>query len=335
MDDEASTLSGGTGGAAMDDDSPPAAGGAEVAQDTPDIPQGGMESTAGGMDSVVDGSGGDDVAAGGADEPDEPDEPAAECDLAVEGEGADLFSSFVISYEALQREAEEQGLPNPELGLGGNLGGLEGADAICQRAAEYSTPCAANKTWRAFLSTTTVDAIDRIGTGPWYDRLGRTIALSLEDLVNERPSSIDPAIETDWPNEFGVPNQNPDNTGNVDNHEVLTGSGEDGRLYFQEGTGSYGDSDGCNDYEWSAERATCNDWTSAEEEGCPRVGHSWYMGTGLISGKHWISLWNEGGCARGVQLMQVGGVMRDNKSVGSAGGYGGFYCFAVPGEDAQ
>lgn len=254
-----------------------------------------------------------------------------ECDLEVEGEGADLFSSFIISYEALQREAMEMGLPNPELGLGGNLGGIEGADAICQRAAEYSTVCAANKTWHAFLSTSTVDAIDRVGTGPWYDRLGRKIADTTEDLLNERPNNIDQAIATDWPNEFGVPNHNPDNQGDVDNHEVLTGSGEDGRLYSQQGTGNYGAPNGCNDFDWTVAHATCNDWTSTEEEGCPRVGHSWYTGNGG-SGRHWISVWNEGGCARGVNLVQMGGIQMDNKSVGSAGGYGGYYCFAVTGQ---
>jgi len=254
-----------------------------------------------------------------------------ECDLEVEGEGADLFSSFIISYEALQREAMEQGLPNPELGLGGNLGGIEGADAICQRAAEYSTVCAQNKIWHAFLSTSTLDAIDRVGNGPWYDRLGRKIADTTDDLLNERPLNIDDAIATDWPNEFGVPNHNPDNQGDVDNHEVLTGSGEDGRLYSQQGTGNYGSPDGCNDFEWTEAHATCNDWTSSEEEGCPRVGHSWYTGQGG-SGRHWISVWNEGGCARGVNLIQMGGIQMDNKSVGSAGGYGGYYCFAVAGE---
>jgi hypothetical protein len=30
--------------------------------------------------------------------------------------------------------------------------------------------------------------------------------------------------------------------------------------------------------------------------------------------------------------MQIGGIQEDNKSVGSAGGYGGFYCFAVTGQ---
>lgn len=253
------------------------------------------------------------------------------CDLEADGAGADLFSSFIISYQALQREATEMGLPNPELGLGGNLGGIEGADAICQRAAQYSTGCAANKTWHAFLSTSTVDAIDRIGTGPWYDRLGRKIADTLEDLQNERPNNIDATIRTDWPNEFGVPNHDPDGTGDVDNHEVLTGSGEDGRLYMQQGTGNYGSSNGCNDYEWTVAHATCNDWTSSEEEGCPRVGHSWYEGQGG-SGRHWISVWNEGGCARGVNLIQMGGIQMDQKTVGSAGGYGGYYCFAVTGQ---
>ncbi len=48
----------------------------------------------------------------------------------------------------------------------GQLGGLAGADQLCQTAAT-----AANKggTWRAWLSSSTVNAIDRIAdVGPWY-----------------------------------------------------------------------------------------------------------------------------------------------------------------------
>ena len=48
---------------------------------------------------------------------------------------------------------------------------------------------AGQKTWRAFLSATAgpdgqpVNAIDRVGTGPWYDRLGRLVAMNKADLV--------------------------------------------------------------------------------------------------------------------------------------------------------
>jgi hypothetical protein len=41
-----------------------------------------------------------------------------------------------------------------------------------------------------------------------------------------------------------------------------------------------------------------------------------------------MSVWNEGGCAPGVVLQDIGGPNGD-PTVGSAGGYGGFYCFAV------
>ena len=57
------------------------------------------------------------------------------------------------------------------LGDGGNLGGLAGADAHCQKLA--SAVGAGGKTWRAYLSTQArpgqpaVNARDRIGAGPW------------------------------------------------------------------------------------------------------------------------------------------------------------------------
>lgn len=87
------------------------------------------------------------------------------------------FSFFVTSFAALQRLAK-----SPD-GFGGDLrygepDGLAGADKICREIAESSMPGAGSKTWRAFLSVTKgpdgmpVHAIDRIGNGPWYDRLG-------------------------------------------------------------------------------------------------------------------------------------------------------------------
>src|SRR4029450_10206134 len=59
---------------------------------------------------------------------------------------------------------------------GGNLGGLTGADAVCQSLARAAG--AGGKTWHAYLSTSTVDAKTRIGNGPWYNFKGQPIASS-------------------------------------------------------------------------------------------------------------------------------------------------------------
>ena len=74
------------------------------------------------------------------------------------------------------------------------------------------------KTWHAFLSTTKdasgnpVNAIERVGEGPWYDRIGRLVAMTKDDLLQPWPRGADPSIMYDLPNEFGVPNHNPDTT---------------------------------------------------------------------------------------------------------------------------
>src|SRR6185436_17242636 len=116
--------------------------------------------------------------------------------------------------------------------------GLEGADAICTELAESSMPGSGQKGWRAFLSVAVgptggvVDAIDRIGEGPWYDRLGRVLAMNKSALLHTRPEGADGDIVDDLPNEFGIPNRQPDPTlPEVDNHHVLTGSDASGRLY--------------------------------------------------------------------------------------------------------
>jgi hypothetical protein len=226
------------------------------------------------------------------------------------------FSFFLVSNRALQRES---GSPD---GFGGDFKGIAGADGICQRVAEFVSPCQKSKVWHAFLSTTTVNAIERIGVGPWYDRKGRLLANNLTDLMKDRPMGADPAIANDFPNEEGTPNHNPDGTGLVDNHETLTGTGLDGKIYTQDPTGSKSTS--CGDASWSKEAATCWGWTSKEPKGCPRVGHSW---PAQLSGVNWISVWNEGGCAPGGNFNA--GSLDGTRRVGAAGGYGGYYCFAV------
>ena len=72
------------------------------------------------------------------------------------------------------------------IGDGGNLGGLAGADAHCQKLA--SGVGAGDRTWRAYLSAQArsgqpaVNARDRIGTGPWYNFEGVMIARDLAHL---------------------------------------------------------------------------------------------------------------------------------------------------------
>jgi hypothetical protein len=231
---------------------------------------------------------------------------------------ADLepFSFFVTSLVGLQR------LSKSEDGFGGDLrygqaDGLSGADKICTELAEASMPGSGVKKWRAFLSVAKgpdgmpVNAIDRVGDGPWYDRRGRILAMKPAALLNPRPMGADPAIVDDLPNEDGVPNHAPDGE-EVDNHHVLTGSSEDGELYA------------CNQ-----SSCTCNDWTStASSAGRPRVGFAW-PGVGGGNRVHWISGQDEGGCGAGVRLEEMGGSNPQDPVVGSGGGYGAIYCFAL------
>jgi hypothetical protein len=223
--------------------------------------------------------------------------------------GGARFSFFMTSLASLRM------LSGSQDGFGGDLrfgktNGLDGGDEICRQVADIGMP-GNGKTWRAFLSVTAgpsgtpVNAIDRIGTGPWYDRLGRVFAMTKADLLNARPKGADPAILNDFPNEFGVPNHNPDGT-IIDNHNVLTGSNTMGNIN-------------------STNKAdTCQDWTSSVSTGGrPRCGVSWPRSS-LI---HWISVLNEGGCAPGVT--PPGSDSGPSGTVGALGGYGGIYCFAL------
>src|SRR5438128_9066500 len=69
-------------------------------------------------------------------------------------------------------------------GKGANLGGLDGADAYCQRLATAAG--AGSKVWRAYLSTNaaagSVNARDRIGKGPWQNFKAEVIAKDAEEL---------------------------------------------------------------------------------------------------------------------------------------------------------
>jgi hypothetical protein len=68
-------------------------------------------------------------------------------------------------------------------GQGANLGGLDGADAHCAKLAEAAG--VRGRTWRAYLSTSTASARDRIGSGPWYNAKGVKVADSVLNLHSD------------------------------------------------------------------------------------------------------------------------------------------------------
>jgi hypothetical protein len=126
---------------------------------------------------------------------------------------------------------------------GANLGGLDGADARCE---EFAAAVGAGaKTWRAYLSTSDVDARDRIGDGPWENANGDVVAANLAELHDaSRAINGSPNLMMD---ETGAPVPGAE-------HDILTGSTPEGTLLAD---------------------ATCADWTSnvASAPG-PQVGHS-------------------------------------------------------------
>src|SRR5438132_6238431 len=71
-------------------------------------------------------------------------------------------------------------------GKGADLGGLAGADRLCQQLAQ--TAGAGSRTWRAYLSAQAsdgqpaVNARDRIGRGPWQNAKGVVIAKDADEL---------------------------------------------------------------------------------------------------------------------------------------------------------
>lgn len=237
------------------------------------------------------------------------------------GGGSDpkpYFSFFVTGMAALLELA-----PDHVEGFGGDLGGLAGADQICTTLAQRGSP-GDTKTWRAFLSTTgmfggeKVDAIDRVGPGPWYDFNGRLLAQDAAGLtVNTgqggtgRPNG-DAQLAEMFPDEYGQPIRP---SQQVDNHDTLTGSTAAGRLYTNDGM--------------NGAIATCNDWTSATVRGSSKlpVGHSWPRSES--NGRQWIQDHTVNGCEPGVSIEPGPGADPNDFTVGAGGGYGGFYCFAL------
>ncbi|WP_437797806.1 hypothetical protein [Sorangium sp. So ce693] len=173
---------------------------------------------------------------------------------------------------------------------GGDLGGIAGADATCQAlAAEVG---AGGRTWRAYLSTSTENARDRIGKGPWVNAKGVTVAASVEAL-HALPGG-NPELFVD--HEGNRINGQWQGSPTPNEHDMLTGSAADG----------------------TALADTCNDWTSSTATPGPQVGHSDGLGPNMNGGapyNSWNSVHAPSGCSQ-QQLVAVGGAGR-------------FYCFAA------
>jgi len=182
-------------------------------------------------------------------------------------------------------------------GKGGDLGGLAGADAHCQKLAEAAG--AGGKTWHAYLSSSTnaanpgatVNARDRIGKGPWQNAKGVVIATSVEDL-----HSVSNKItkETGLTEKGGVVN----GVGDTPNtHDMLTGSDMEGRALPNN------------------LNLTCNNWTSSQY-GSAIVGHVDRKGNADTVYQH---SWNSAHMSRGCT----------QPDLVATGGAGLFYCFAT------
>lgn len=153
-------------------------------------------------------------------------------------------------------------------GQGADLGGLRGADAHCSTLAEAAG--VTGKTWAAYLSTSDVDARDRIGSGPWVNAKGEVIAENVDALHGgQNGISKQRAL-----NEKGeVVNGRGDQP---NRHDILTGSLPDG----------------------TAHEATCGNWTSSGE-GSAMVGHHDRMGLNdSAEAQSWNSSHPSRGCSQ-------------------------------------
>ncbi|MDH3202516.1 MAG: hypothetical protein OEM15_16620 [Myxococcales bacterium] len=215
-----------------------------------------------------------------------------------------LVSVFLFSLGACSDDATGGGSAEPRFSFfvtsvgsganGGNLGGLAGADQTCQNLA--AAVDAGDRTWRAYLSTSTLDARDRIGTGPWYNVRLQEVARDVETLHEEEIPRVlwnaeDPEQEGLVIDENGalVP---------LSDHDILTGSEMDGTVF---------------------EGKTCLDWTSASENDVAQVGHSDITPPEFTIGGPDRFSWNSAHDT----------VSCTEEGLAELSGAGRFYCFAI------
>ena len=213
------------------------------------------------------------------------------------------YLSLIVIVILIVAGCEDDESSGPKAGLfvtsatsvTGNLGGLTGADATCQRLAAAAGH--GDRTWRAYLSVERdpangnqpTHARDRIGTGPWYNVNLELIANNLTELHSR---TGDAALFLD---ERGQ-RINGQWTGSPSpvEHDMLTGSNADGTL---------------------APGQTCADWTSDSASVAAIVGHSDGMGP-MQNTTPPLSSWNSAHANQNCA------------NTAPRGGAGRFYCFA-------
>jgi hypothetical protein len=193
-----------------------------------------------------------------------------------------------ISFAGAQDNQMSFFITSQGLGKGANLGGLAGADAHCQSLAEAAG--SSGKTWRAYLSTSSENARDRIGSGPWFNAKGEKIANDVADLHGDGNNI---SKQTGLDEKGNVVSGRGDDP---NRHDILTGSEPNGTV---------------------SKDQTCGDWTMGGAEGVAMVGHHDKMGPDTLpTGKSWNAAHpSRGGCSQ--------------EALRGTGGDGLLYCFAT------
>ncbi|HEY7553286.1 MAG TPA: hypothetical protein VIH18_00645 [Candidatus Binatia bacterium] len=210
------------------------------------------------------------------------------------GVAVGLLSLSWMASSQEQKSAMTFFITSAGSGKGADLGGLAGADKICQSLAQAAG--AGARTWRAYLSASpaegrpAVNARDRIGRGPWQNAKGVVIAKDVNELHGNNNLDKETALS-----EKGERINARGDTPNM--HDILTGSQPDGRAFSGE------------------EDRTCRNWTSSGE-GTAMLGHHDRQGLrDDESSRSWNSSHPSRGCGQ--------------DALRSSGGNGLFYCFAA------
>jgi hypothetical protein len=187
-------------------------------------------------------------------------------------------------------------------GNGGNLGGLAGADAHCQKLA--AAVGAGNRTWRAYLSTSyippstaAIHARDRIGKGPWFNAKGVLVA---SDMAQLHSASNNLNKQTALTEKGTVVNGRGDTP---NQHDILTGSRPDGTAYPGFPT---------------QPNLTYGEWTR-EANAFAVVGHHDRLQNWAGAADPWADSWNSSHLT----------VSCSKDDLPKSGGAGFFYCFAA------
>jgi hypothetical protein len=208
-----------------------------------------------------------------------------------------MFAVAVLACAAAAAQAQSADMSffitSTGSGKGADFGGLAGADRHCQALAAAAG--AGGKTWHAYLSTQgagSVNARDRIGTGPWQNAKGVVIAKDVADLhgagnnLNKQTALSEKGEVVNGRGD--TPNR----------HDILTGSRPDGTAFP------------------GSEDTTCGNYTRSGADGSVFLGHHDRQGLRDDEASH---SWNSSHASRGCNDDGL-------KSTGSAGL---LYCFAV------